>query len=82
MEITRNVGVLPLLGCLAITAMGLLSGCSSNSAAGPRVRTDKMTSLFDRMTLDGWIQIPADSWTVRDGAMASLGAGRGVLYTE
>lgn len=25
---------------------------------------------------------PAESWTVRDGAMASTGAGRGVIYTK
>jgi hypothetical protein len=42
----------------------------------------RVTSLFDGQTLDGWIQIPANSWTVKDGAMASTGAGRGVIYTE
>ena len=40
-----------------------------------------MTSLFDGKTLDGWIQVPENSWTVKDGAMASLGLGRGVVYT-
>ena len=38
-----------------------------------------MTSLFDGKTLDGWIQIPDNSWVVKDGAMASTGAGRGVI---
>ena len=38
--------------------------------------------LFDGKSLDGWIQVPADSWTVKDGAMASTGAGRGVIYTK
>ena len=38
-------------------------------------------SLFDGKTLDGWIQVPTNSWTVKDGAMASTGAGRGVIYT-
>jgi hypothetical protein len=38
--------------------------------------------LFDGQTLNGWIQIPADSWTVKDGAMASTGAGRGVIYSK
>jgi hypothetical protein len=37
--------------------------------------------LFDGKSLDGWVQVPADSWTVKDGAMASTGAGRGVIYT-
>jgi N-acyl-D-amino-acid deacylase len=38
--------------------------------------------IFDGKTLDGWIQVPADSWKVTDGAMASTGAGRGVIYTR
>jgi hypothetical protein len=38
--------------------------------------------IFDGKSLDGWIQVPADSWKVKDGAMASTGAGRGVIYTK
>jgi hypothetical protein len=38
--------------------------------------------LFDGSSLDGWLQIPADSWEVKAGTMASLGAGRGVIYTK
>jgi hypothetical protein len=38
--------------------------------------------IFEGKSLDGWIQIPADSWTVKDGAMASTGVGRGVIYTK
>jgi 3-keto-disaccharide hydrolase len=38
--------------------------------------------IFDGKSLDGWVQVPADSWTARDGAMASTGAGRGVIYTK
>jgi hypothetical protein len=38
--------------------------------------------IFDGKSLDGWIQVPADSWTVKDGAMASNGDGRGVIYTK
>src|SRR6266404_6239225 len=41
----------------------------------------KMTALFDGKTLDGW-QYETDAWVVRDGAMASTGAGRGVIYTK
>ena len=40
-----------------------------------------MTRLFDGKALDGWIQVPANTWTVKDGVIASLGAGRGVIYT-
>jgi hypothetical protein len=41
----------------------------------------EMKPIFDGKTLDGWIQLPPDSWTVKDGVLASLGAGRGVVYT-
>lgn len=49
-----------------------------------------MTPLFDGKTLDGWKASvkatnavdTAKHWTVKDGAMASLGEGRGVLHTE
>src|SRR5580658_7249666 len=48
--------------------------------------------LFDGRTLDGWIQIENNAtslstsgittgWVVKDGAMASTGVGRGVIYT-
>jgi enterochelin esterase-like enzyme len=40
-----------------------------------------MKPLFNGQTLDGWVQEPADSWTVKDGIIASRGLGRGVLYT-
>jgi len=48
-----------------------------------------MTPIFDGKTLDGWKASKkgvnemdaATQWTVKDGALASLGAGRGVLYT-
>jgi hypothetical protein len=38
--------------------------------------------IFDGKTFDGWVQIPADSWEIKAGAMASRGAGRGVIYTR
>ncbi len=49
-----------------------------------------MTPLFDGKTLAGWkasvkgtnIVETSSAWTVKDNAMASLGSGRGVLYTE
>ena len=42
----------------------------------------KTTPLFSGNTLEGWVQIPANSWIVKDGAMASTGIGRGVIYTK
>src|SRR5271169_1085279 len=41
-----------------------------------------MTPLFDGKTLAGWTQIPPDQWIVKDGALVSLGKGRGVIATE
>ena len=49
-----------------------------------------MNPIFDGQTLNGWKASvkglnSADitkAWTVKDGAMASLGEGRGVLHTE
>ena len=40
-----------------------------------------MTRIFDGHSVDGWKQIPPDSWTVKNGVLASLGAARGVIYT-
>jgi hypothetical protein len=59
-----------LLTAIAIT------GCSN---AG---KIQNVTPLFDGKSLDGWIQIPPDSWTVTNGVMADKGAARGVLYTK
>lgn len=50
----------------------------------------KMTPLFEGATLNGWeasakgMNQPdkATAWTVKDSALASLGAGRSVLYTD
>ena len=39
------------------------------------------TAVFDGKSLDGWTQIPPGSWTATNGVMASLGIGRGVIYT-
>src|SRR6266478_339194 len=41
----------------------------------------KMIPLFDGNTLDGW-ESNSNAWMVKDGAMASTGAGRGVIYTR
>jgi hypothetical protein len=46
-----------------------------------QARIAKMTPLFDGKTLDGWV-CATNAWTVKDGAMVSLGAGRGVIYTK
>src|SRR5947209_14639273 len=48
----------------------------------PEAVLQRTKPIFDGKSLDGWIQVPANSWTVKDGAMASTGAGRGILYTR
>jgi hypothetical protein len=55
-----------------------IAGCSTAGMGEP----SNITSLFNGKTLDGWVQSPADAWTVKDGAMASKGIGRGVIYTK
>ena len=50
-------------------------------SAAARAKIAKMTPLFDGKTLDGWVT-STNAWAVKDGAMASLGAGRGVIYTQ
>src|SRR5580765_560124 len=53
-------------------------------------KLSKMTPIFDGKTLDGWkasvkgtnATDVSKAWTVQDGAMSSLGQGRGVLHTE
>ncbi|MEA2707595.1 MAG: hypothetical protein QOF78_196 [Phycisphaerales bacterium] len=40
-----------------------------------------MSKIFDGKSLEGWKQIPPDSWIVKNGLLASLGAARGVIYT-
>jgi len=59
------------------------------ATAGFALRADDkpvLTPLFDGRTLDGWTQIDRSGeivadWEVKDGAMSSTGAGRGVIYT-
>jgi hypothetical protein len=41
-----------------------------------------MKRIFDGKTLDGWEQLPPDTWTVKNGILASLGLARGVIYTK
>src|SRR5690242_6704384 len=53
-------------------------------------KISRMTPLFDGQTLISWKASvkgtnavdTAKHWTVKGGAMASLGEGRGVLHTE
>jgi Domain of Unknown Function (DUF1080) len=57
-------------------------GADNAATRHPAEAALKLTPLFDGQSLDGWIQIPENSWIVKDGAMASTGVGRGVIYTK
>ncbi len=83
-----------LLQILAVTAsVALYAQSSSNSPASGDAKPEsplsqatlnkiqRMTPLFDGKTLDCWVSSTND-WIVKDGAMASTGAGRGVIYTK
>jgi len=41
----------------------------------------KMTPIFDGKTVDGW-ECQTNAWVVKEGAMASTGAGRGVIFSR
>src|SRR5262249_19867626 len=41
-----------------------------------------LTRIFDGSTTNGWTQLPENSWTVRDNILTSVGAARGVIYTN
>lgn len=80
------IGLLLSAHVMAQTATNALWSWAPSSSD----KIGKMTAIFDGQTLDGWEASvkgtnqpdKATVWTVKDGALASLGAGRGVLYTE
>jgi len=87
--VNQNVGkdlamnrYISLLIALALMGELRLHADETKNASSATAVSSGMTSLFDGKTLDGWIQIPAESWIVKDGAMASTGKGRGVIYTQ
>ena len=77
------------MACAAAIVWGAAAYAAEQPAAKeapanvvPEAVLKQTKPIFDGKTLDGWIQVPADSWTVKDGAMASTGAGLGVIYTK
>src|SRR3989442_1092415 len=78
--------------CHAIVTVACLAGvlCSAEPPAEQETQVQSLPELvlkqtrpiFDGKTLDGWIQVPPDSWEVKEGVMASKGVGRGVIYTK
>ncbi len=76
------IGLLAVVSAEASRAGEPAAGASKSSGNLPDTVLQQTRPLFDAKTLDGWTQIPANSWEVKDGAMASRGVGRGVIYTE
>jgi hypothetical protein len=68
---------LALFGLLMLIAF---AGCTTMGGKS-KTTVPNTAVLFNGRTLAGWIQIPTNSWTVTNGAMASLGVARGVIYT-
>jgi hypothetical protein len=71
---------------LTISLLPLCAGAQTDGAPKPlsasaQAHLKKMTPIFNGRTLSGWVS-PTNAWTVKDGAMASLGAGRGVIHTR
>jgi hypothetical protein len=44
------------------------------------VKSGAIISLFDGKTLNGWLQVPAGTFTVTDSSIAMTGKARGFLY--
>ncbi len=63
-----------------ILALFVASSVSAQSKTGPRL-FDQMKPIFDGKSLAGWV-VETNAWIVKDGAMASTGAGRGVIHTR
>lgn len=59
----------------------LVSITAAALALAGSVRAAAPVSIFDGKTLAGWVQVPANSWTVTNGVMASKGTARGEIYT-
>ncbi len=84
------IAILAVSGATILLGNSGSTGSAAEQPAGkdeppltlPDAVLKRTKPIFDGKSLDGWIQVPADSWTVKDGAMASTGAGRGVIYTK
>jgi hypothetical protein len=64
----------------AVTAFQPATETETNDVVLMGGEGETVTLPFNGKTLENWTQIPAASWIVKNGAMASTGAGRGVLY--
>jgi len=73
---------------LCALGFGLFSSCqkenvsSASETAAVSEKAASWISLFDGTTLNGWTQVPANSWNVTNGVLASKGTARGYIYTN
>jgi hypothetical protein len=75
------IGLFTIIAADASKAAEPSESASKSSGQLPDAVLRQTKPLFDSKTLDGWIQLPANSWEVNDGAIASRGLGRGVIYS-
>jgi Domain of Unknown Function (DUF1080) len=83
-HIIRIITALPLILCTNLIYAAAPTTAPTEVATVPPPTEPlpaQMKRIFDGKTLEGWNAIPADSWTAKNGVIASLGVGRGVLYT-
>ncbi len=83
---TATVATACVAATILAAALGRTAEPPADKEAPPRALPDvvlqRTKPIFDGKSLDGWVQVPPDSWEVKGGAMASKGAGRGVIYTR
>lgn len=87
MHLTPRMALTVLFGIFAGVAPALAQSAPPAVSTGvwtppPAVPLPPgLTLLFDGRSLGGWVQLPADSWSVKDGTIVSRGVARGVIYT-
>jgi Domain of Unknown Function (DUF1080) len=89
MNLSRHAatGVVALIAGVVLSSVGMSSNADQpaqdqSASSIPAATLERTKPIFDGKSFNGWIQIPPDSWKITDGAMASTGAGRGVIYTK
>jgi hypothetical protein len=70
-----------ILGALLLATNLFAQESKAPLSQAARDKLAAMTVLFDGKSLAGWVS-ETNAWMVKDGAMASTGAGRGVIHTK
>ena len=72
----KQAGIGLLILCLVAGVYAARSDQAANA-----VPPSHPSVIFNGKDLSGWTQVPAHSWIVKNGAMTSLGVGRGMIYS-